>query len=68
VNFLIAVLAHINQDVVNVAAKAHHHNSHTAIQETLIPAIVNACHHHGILSNLFQSLNNHHFSRSLLLV
>jgi hypothetical protein len=47
-----AAFVHINPDVVNVAASAVHHNSHTAIHEALIHAIVKACPHRGILSNI----------------
>jgi hypothetical protein len=45
------------------AAAAHP----TSIHDALIQATVNACHHRGILSNLFPNLNNQ-FSRSLLFV
>jgi hypothetical protein len=62
-----AFLAQTNPDKVKVAAKADHVAAPTTIPEALIPATVKACHHRGILSNLFPNLNNQ-FSRSLLLV
>jgi LmbE family N-acetylglucosaminyl deacetylase len=60
-------LAQTRPDIVAVAAKADHHNNHIAIHDALIHAIVRACHHRGILSNLCPNLYNR-FSRSLLLV
>jgi len=64
---LIKFLAQINPDTVAVAAKADHHNNHTAIHDALIHATVKACHHRGILSKACHTLNNQ-FSRSLLFV
>jgi len=52
----------VNDQTHNAAA---HHAVN--IDAALIHAIVRACHHRGILSNLLPNLNNQ-FSRSLLFV
>jgi hypothetical protein len=52
-----------------LTAQTHNAAAHQAvnIEAALIQATVKACHHRGILSNLFPNLNNQ-FSRSLLFV
>jgi hypothetical protein len=53
----------IANDQIHAAAAIHP----AIIDVAPIPAIVRACHHRGILSNLCPNLNNR-FSRSLLFV